>query len=110
MRLVAKGVEVVRVKADRAGHVDLAAALNMLGAQGLTRIFCEGGPRLAAALIAQKLADVVTLFQSPMRLGQPGLQALDAASRAALADGSIYRKAAQGIAGEDNFSDYERIG
>jgi diaminohydroxyphosphoribosylaminopyrimidine deaminase / 5-amino-6-(5-phosphoribosylamino)uracil reductase len=109
MALVAKGVEVVRVKADRAGHVDLAAALNMLGGQGLTRIFCEGGPHLAAALIGQKLADVVTLFQSPIQLGQPGLQALDGASRAALADGSIYRKAAQGRAGEDSFLDYERV-
>jgi hypothetical protein len=37
------------------------------------------------------------------------LQALDAASRATLADGSIYRKAAQGSAGEDSFSDYERV-
>jgi diaminohydroxyphosphoribosylaminopyrimidine deaminase / 5-amino-6-(5-phosphoribosylamino)uracil reductase len=109
MGLVAKGVEVVRVKADRAGHVDLAAALNMLGAQGLTRVFCEGGPHLAAALIAQKLADVVTLFQNPMRLGRPGLPALDAASSAALADAGFYRKAAQGIAGEDSFSDYERV-
>ncbi|MEJ0051624.1 MAG: bifunctional diaminohydroxyphosphoribosylaminopyrimidine deaminase/5-amino-6-(5-phosphoribosylamino)uracil reductase RibD [Methylovirgula sp.] len=110
MALVAKGVEVVRVKADRVGHVDLAAALGMLGTQGLTRIFCEGGPHLAAALIGQKLAEVVTLFQSPTRLGQPGLQALDAVSRAALVDASIYRKGAQGYAGEDSFSDYERIG
>ncbi len=69
MALVAKGVEVVRVKADRVGHVDLAAALGMLGTQGLTRIFCEGGPHLAAALIGLKLADVVTLFQSQTRLG-----------------------------------------
>jgi diaminohydroxyphosphoribosylaminopyrimidine deaminase / 5-amino-6-(5-phosphoribosylamino)uracil reductase len=110
MGLVAKGVEVVRVRADHAGHVDLAAALNMLGAQGLTRILCEGGPHLATALIAQKLADVVTLFQGPTRLEQPGLQALDAASRAALTDTGIYRKAAQGYAGEDYYSDYERIG
>jgi diaminohydroxyphosphoribosylaminopyrimidine deaminase/5-amino-6-(5-phosphoribosylamino)uracil reductase len=108
--LVAKGVEVARVKADRAGNVDLAAALGMLGAQGLTRIFCEGGPHLAAALIEQRLADVVTLFQSPTRLGPPGLQALDAVSRAALADADIYRKSAQGYAGEDSFSDHERIG
>jgi diaminohydroxyphosphoribosylaminopyrimidine deaminase/5-amino-6-(5-phosphoribosylamino)uracil reductase len=110
MGLVAKGVEVIRVKADDSGRIDLTAALKTLGAQGLTRIFCEGGPHLAAALIARKLADVVTLFQSPTRLDEPGLQALDAASRAALADTGIYRKAAQGYAGDDIYSDYERIG
>ncbi len=108
--LVARGVEVVRVKADHASHVDLAAALNMLGAQGLTRIFCEGGPHLAAALIAQKFADMVTLFRSPMRLGQPGLQALDPENRAALTNAGIYRKSMQGYAGEDVYSDYERVG
>jgi len=109
MRLAALGVEIVRVKADAAGHVPLDAALNLLGARGLTRIFCEGGPRLAAALIERRLADAIIMFQSPLSLGQAGLPALDAGSRAALKDAKRTRELARGHAGEDNFVEYERI-
>ncbi|WP_297297950.1 bifunctional diaminohydroxyphosphoribosylaminopyrimidine deaminase/5-amino-6-(5-phosphoribosylamino)uracil reductase RibD [uncultured Methylovirgula sp.] len=108
-RLVAQGVDVVRVKADAAGHVSLNAALALLGACGLTRIFCEGGPYLAAALIEQRLADEVIIFQSSLSLGKAGLPALDAASRAALAEATRYRELARGHAGEDSFVEYERI-
>lgn len=108
-RLAAQGVEIVRVKADAAGHVSLNAALALLGARGLTRIFCEGGPNLAAALIAQRLADEIIIFQSPHSLGQAGLPALDADSRAALKDATRYRELARGDAGEDTFVEYGRI-
>jgi diaminohydroxyphosphoribosylaminopyrimidine deaminase / 5-amino-6-(5-phosphoribosylamino)uracil reductase len=105
--LVARGVEVVRVKADDAGRIDPAAALKALAAQGLTRIFCEGGPSLAAALIRQNLADRVIMFQSTMTLSQSGLPAFDAQGRAALA--KRYAMIVEGHAGDDSFSDYERI-
>ena len=101
--LVAKGVEVVRVEGRSAGHVDLAAALDMLGAQGLTRIFCEGGPHLAAALIAQKLADDSEHY-SKVRCGSGSRACRRSTPQAAPRSPtrSIYRKAAQGIAGEDS--------
>ncbi|MEW6438057.1 MAG: bifunctional diaminohydroxyphosphoribosylaminopyrimidine deaminase/5-amino-6-(5-phosphoribosylamino)uracil reductase RibD [Pseudomonadota bacterium] len=108
-RLAALGVEIVRVKADAAGHVSLPAALNLLGARGLTRIFCEGGPHLAAALIGQRLTDEIMIFQSPHALGQAGLPALDAGSRAALKDAKLYREFDRGHAGEDSLVEYERI-
>ncbi|MDR3407721.1 MAG: bifunctional diaminohydroxyphosphoribosylaminopyrimidine deaminase/5-amino-6-(5-phosphoribosylamino)uracil reductase RibD [Methylovirgula sp.] len=108
-RLVDDGVEVVWARADAVGRIDLDAALTLLGARGLTRVFCEGGPRLAAALIARRLADEVIIFQSPARLGQTGLAALDAPSRAALADPALYRASGQASAGEDIIREYERI-
>ena len=109
VRLAGHGVEVVWAKADPSGRLDLDAALSLLGARGLTRVFCEGGPRLVAALIARGLADDVIIFQSPARLGQAGLPALDAPSRAALADPVLYRAAGQANAGEDIIRAYGRI-
>ncbi len=107
-RLADHGVEVAWAKADANGRLDLDAALTLLCARGLTRIFCEGGPHLAAALIARRLADEVIIFQSPARL-QAGLPALDAPSRAALVDSALYRPAGQASAGEDIIRAYERI-
>jgi diaminohydroxyphosphoribosylaminopyrimidine deaminase/5-amino-6-(5-phosphoribosylamino)uracil reductase len=107
-RLIEEGVEVERV-ADNAGHADLAATVAFLGARGLTRIFCEGGPRLAAALIAQNYADEVILFRSDKPLGHAGVSALDPASRAALADAARYRPSEMGRVGGDAYVRYERV-
>ncbi len=107
-RLIEEGVEVERV-ADNAGHLDLAAVLAFLGARGLTRIFCEGGPRLAAALIAQNFADEVMLLRSENMLGERGVPALDPASRAALIDAGCYRLSETGRIGADTYFRYERV-
>ncbi len=107
-RLVDQGVEVERV-ADKAGHLDLIATLAFLGARGLTRIFCEGGPRLAAALIARNYADEIILFRSDKPLGHAGVPALDAASRVALADAGRYRLSDTGRIGDDFYTRHERV-
>lgn len=60
--LVAQGVEVLRVSADEAGRISLAEALQLLGARGLTRVFCEGGPTLADALAKADLIDELVLI------------------------------------------------
>jgi diaminohydroxyphosphoribosylaminopyrimidine deaminase/5-amino-6-(5-phosphoribosylamino)uracil reductase len=107
-RLVDQGIEVERV-ADKTGHADLGAALAFLGACGLTRIFCEGGPRLATALIAQNYADEIILFQSDKPLGHAGVPALDSASRMALADAGRYQLSEAGRIGDDSYTRYERV-
>lgn len=108
-RLTAAGVEVATVARDGAGQVDLAEVLGLLGARGLTRIFCEGGPRLAAALIAQNLADDIVLFRSDKPLAQAGVPAFDPASCAALADATRYRSGESGRIGADIYVHYERV-
>lgn len=107
--LVSQGVEIARVPNDAAGRVELKAALALLGARGLTRIFCEGGPHLAASLIRQAMADDIVLFQSMAPLGHAGLPALDAESRGVLKDPTRYRLAAQGSAGDDSYREYRRV-
>ena len=81
--LRAKGVEVLRVAA--AGKaIDLAAALKLLAGRGITRLMVEGGPTLAAALLAADLIDEAILFQSAKVVGEGGIEALGKPAAAAL--------------------------
>ncbi|MGR3495744.1 bifunctional diaminohydroxyphosphoribosylaminopyrimidine deaminase/5-amino-6-(5-phosphoribosylamino)uracil reductase RibD [Citreimonas sp.] len=62
-----------------AGRVDPLAVLQALGAEGITRVFCEGGGQLAASLLAADLVDELQVFGAGVALGaegQPGLGAL----------------------------------
>jgi diaminohydroxyphosphoribosylaminopyrimidine deaminase/5-amino-6-(5-phosphoribosylamino)uracil reductase len=108
--LAAKGVETARVVADPAGGVDLGAALRLIGQRGVTRVFSEGGPRVAARLIALGLADEVALLSAVKPLGRPGLPALDAAAHAALVDLAQYRALAPETYGADTLRRWERVG
>jgi len=74
--LAAQGVEVMRVSADGDGRVDLAEALQLLGARGLTRVFCEGGPDLADALAKADLIDDLVLITGRSARGQGDVPAL----------------------------------
>jgi diaminohydroxyphosphoribosylaminopyrimidine deaminase/5-amino-6-(5-phosphoribosylamino)uracil reductase len=80
-----------RASLDAQGHVDLHQALRALSVRGITRVFSEGGPLVAARLIAVGLADEVALITADKPLGRPGVSALDPDTRAALRDPSRYR-------------------
>lgn len=62
----------------KAGQVDPFEALKALGAQGLTRVFCEGGGALAASLLSAGLVDELVGFTAGMALGAEGQPALGA--------------------------------
>ena len=79
------GVEVAAVALGADGRVDLAAALATLAERGLTRIFSEGGPAVAASLIENGLADDVLIFTAQRPFGGDGVPALTRGARAALA-------------------------
>jgi riboflavin biosynthesis pyrimidine reductase len=53
-------------------EVDLAAALDRLGADGARSVLCEGGPTLNSALLAVGLLDELCLTVSPMLVGGEG--------------------------------------
>ena len=79
-----------RVPLDAEAHVDLHHALRALSIRGITRVFSEGGPKVAARLIALGLADEVALITAGKPLGRPGVPALSPDARAALLDRSRY--------------------
>ncbi len=68
----------------RHGAIDPRAALEALGEQGLTRVFCEGGGSLAAALITEGLVDELVGFTAGVALGAEGRPSLAAMGVGAL--------------------------
>ena len=64
--------------------------MQRLGERGLTRVLCEGGGRLAAALIEADLVDEVVCYTAGLVLGDEAIPAVGrargrgAAARAAL--------------------------
>jgi diaminohydroxyphosphoribosylaminopyrimidine deaminase/5-amino-6-(5-phosphoribosylamino)uracil reductase len=79
--LEAAGVETLAVDSAAAG-------LRALAARDVRTVLCEGGARLAAALLADGLVDRLALFVAPLLLGDaaaPGLAATFA-TPAAMAD------------------------
>ena len=109
LRLADLGVVIERVGLDADGRVDLNQALRALSVRGVTRVFSEGGPRVAARLIALKLADDVALITADKPLGRPGVPALAAQARAALLDPSRYRLVETMVYGADTMRVWERV-
>jgi diaminohydroxyphosphoribosylaminopyrimidine deaminase/5-amino-6-(5-phosphoribosylamino)uracil reductase len=108
-RLREAHIEVAHVRRDAGGRIALDAAFELLAERGLTRIFCEGGPRVAAGLIGQGLADEVIIFASPEPLGKEGVLGLDPNTAALLADPTHYRLAETRMIGADRLTRHERV-
>lgn len=70
------GATLIETPASPTGQVDLPAALSLLAGQGLTRIFCEGGATLAAALIRADLVDDLITYTAGALIGAEGHAAL----------------------------------
>ena len=109
-RLGELGVVVERVGLDPAGHVDLNEALSVLSARGVTRVFSEGGPRVAARLIELGLADDVVLITAEKPLGRPGIPALGEEARSALMNPGRYALTECADYGPDVLRRFERLG
>jgi diaminohydroxyphosphoribosylaminopyrimidine deaminase/5-amino-6-(5-phosphoribosylamino)uracil reductase len=105
----ATGAEVVHAPLA-AGRIDILAALHLLGARGVTRVFSEGGPAVAESLLRRGLADEVILHTGVKPLGRPGKAALTAPSRAALEDDARYRLVESRTLGVDRMKRYARTG
>ena len=103
--LQAPGVELLAVPLDHTGRIDLAAALASLADRGLTRIFSEGGPTVAAALIGAGFADDVLIFTAPRPFGGDGVPTLPSAARSTL--DTTYRLAEDRMVGPDRLRRWE---
>ena len=69
-----------------AGQLDPRDVLRQLAERGLTRVFCEGGGALAAALLASDLVDEIVGFSAGLTIGAEGLPAIGALGVSALLD------------------------
>lgn len=73
------------------GQLDIAAAVQALGAAGLTRVLCEGGGALAASLLAADLVDRLVSFGAGLAIGAEGVPAISAMGLASLAEAPRFR-------------------
>ena len=75
---VPEGVELLTVSESESGHLDLAAALAVLGNAAVNEVLVECGPRLAGALLQANLVDELLIYLAPSLLGSEarGLAAL----------------------------------
>ncbi len=64
------GAELIEIPYQADGQLDLSAMMQRLGDRGLTRVLCEGGARLAAALIHADLVDEVVCYTAGAGAGR----------------------------------------
>jgi diaminohydroxyphosphoribosylaminopyrimidine deaminase/5-amino-6-(5-phosphoribosylamino)uracil reductase len=104
-----EGVGVIPGPLDVLGHIDLTKALCDLGHRGLTRIFSEGGPTVAASLLDDGLVDEVALFTAAKPLAREGVPTLPPSARAVLDDTNRFRLAETAQIGQDRLRLYEGV-
>ncbi len=90
--------------ASHSGHIDPTDALRLLATRGLTRILCEGGGQLAAALIRARLVDDLALFSAGCLIGAEGQPGLGPLSLTALSDAPRPRLQSAQTLGPDTLS------
>ena len=81
-----RGVEIIELTADEAGHPRLDDWLGAVAERGLTRVLVEGGGRIAAALLKADVIDRIAWFHAPAAMGADARPALAELSLAKLSD------------------------
>ena len=103
------GARLIPVAAPDGGHLAPAAMLQALGAEGLTRVFCEGGGALAASLLAAGLVDDLMLFSAGLALGAEGRPGIGALGIGTLAGAPRFRLLSVEPLGGDVLQRWERV-
>jgi diaminohydroxyphosphoribosylaminopyrimidine deaminase / 5-amino-6-(5-phosphoribosylamino)uracil reductase len=84
---LASNVEVVRLPdAARPGKIDLAAALQDIGARGVNELHVEAGARLTGPLVAAGLVDELLIYLAPKLLGRDAREMFSFNEPGSLAD------------------------
>ncbi|MCA8884443.1 MAG: bifunctional diaminohydroxyphosphoribosylaminopyrimidine deaminase/5-amino-6-(5-phosphoribosylamino)uracil reductase RibD [Rhodobacteraceae bacterium] len=96
-----RGARCLAVDAAPGGGLDPRSCLARLGSEGLTRVFCEGGGGLAAALLTADCVDRLVGFTAGIALGAEGRPCLGPMAIDALAQAPRFRLAATRAIGGD---------
>ena len=107
--LAETGLEVARIPAHENTRLELRIALAVLAQRGITRVFSEGGPRVAKELIGAGLADEVVIFTAPKPFGAKGVPVLAKEARRKLGDAAHYTLAEDAFAGPDRLRRHLRV-
>jgi diaminohydroxyphosphoribosylaminopyrimidine deaminase / 5-amino-6-(5-phosphoribosylamino)uracil reductase len=100
-----RGCQVFRV-GERNGQLDLDEVLKLLAGQGITRLMVEGGPTVAASLVAADLVDEAVLIRAEKSIGASGIDALEGMPLAALT-AKLQARSSERL-GSDTLETFER--
>jgi diaminohydroxyphosphoribosylaminopyrimidine deaminase/5-amino-6-(5-phosphoribosylamino)uracil reductase len=107
--LTAAGVRVLSVPEIGDGRPDLKTVLAALAAEGLSRLFVEGGGQVAASFLRCDLVDRLEWFRAPMVIGGEGRPGVGALALGALSAAPRFRRLDVSVLGDDLWERYERI-
>lgn len=96
----AHGATLIEVP-QRGRYLDIRAGLSALADRGVTRVFCEGGAGLAAALLGAGLVDDLVTFTAGKVIGAEGLPSVGPLNPSALADAPHLRLIGHTSVGDD---------
>ena len=105
----AGGVTLIDVQPDHEGRIDLAAALRVIGARGITRLLVEGGARLAAAFFRARLVDRLVWVHAPLLIGGDAIPAIAALGLTALSDAPTFERMSMETVGEDVLTTFRAL-
>jgi diaminohydroxyphosphoribosylaminopyrimidine deaminase/5-amino-6-(5-phosphoribosylamino)uracil reductase len=107
-QLVAAGVRVLQVRAIGEDRPELKTVLAALAAEGIDRLFVEGGGQVAASFLRCGLVDRIEWFRAPILIGGEGRPAVGALALAGLAAAPHFRRSEVRDSGVDLWERYER--
>ncbi|MES2725042.1 MAG: RibD family protein [Pseudomonadota bacterium] len=108
-RLMDAGVRVLRVHAVGDERPELHDVLRALAAEGLERLFVEGGGQVAASFLRCGLVDRLEWFRAPMIIGGEGRPGIGGLAIHALSEAPRLRRLEVLEVGADLWERYERI-
>lgn len=108
-RLVDAGVRVLRVHAIGDERPELHDVVRALAAEGLERLFVEGGGQVAASFVRCGLVDRLEWFRAPMIIGGEGRPGIGALAIQTLSDAPKLKRVDLQLLGPDVWERYERI-
>mgnify|MGYP000321378693 CR=1 FL=1 len=98
------GVRPIECALEAGGALDLGAAIRRMGEEGLTRVLCEGGGKLAAELIRAGLIDELVLLTAGKVIGGDGIPNMGPLGLDRLADAPQFEIAESRVIGSDLMS------
>jgi diaminohydroxyphosphoribosylaminopyrimidine deaminase/5-amino-6-(5-phosphoribosylamino)uracil reductase len=102
------GIEVIEAHPGEDGALDLNQVMARLAQHGLTRLLVEGGAKLAAALLRDRLVDRLAIFRAPSLIGGDGLAAATGFGLERLADMPGFVALETVELGQDRLETYRR--
>ena len=106
--LIEAGVRVIRVRAVGEDRPELKTVVEALAAEGLSRLFVEGGGQVAASFLRCGLVDAIEWFRAPILIGGEGRPGIGALAIATLAEAPHFRRTEVHEVGDDLWERYER--